>query len=64
MTRNLTSKDYARMVKEQISDKQTWNDAKHYGAENEFVPDHGTAHLSVISPDGDAVSLTSSLNTL
>lgn len=33
----------------------------YYGSEN-FVIDNGTAHTSLIAPNGDAVAITSSIN--
>lgn len=40
----------------------TWQDPTHYGAEVEVPDDHGTAHISVLAPNGDAVSVTSTIN--
>ena len=47
-----------------------WNDietqlnATYYGADFEYVPqDHGTSHVSILAPNGDAVSITSTVNT-
>jgi gamma-glutamyltranspeptidase/glutathione hydrolase/leukotriene-C4 hydrolase len=57
------SLDYAASIKANISDKQTHN-ISYYHAK--FAPpptDHGTTHLSVLSPDGMAVSVTSTINT-
>ncbi|XP_075210653.1 glutathione hydrolase 1 proenzyme-like [Lycorma delicatula] len=52
----LTSKEYADYIRKQIRDDRT------YGAVFYNQEDHGTAHISVISPDGDAVSVTSTIN--
>ena len=61
--KNLTSKDYARSIRNKIDDTRTWNDPVHYGAQNSGnTEDHGTAHISVIGDNGDAVSVTSSVN--
>ncbi|CAH0564516.1 unnamed protein product [Brassicogethes aeneus] len=59
---NLTSPEYASMIRKQISDNSTSDDPKHYGAVFYNKEDHGTAHISVMAPNGDAVSVTSSLN--
>ncbi|XP_071446957.1 scoloptoxin SSD14-like isoform X2 [Hetaerina americana] len=60
--RNLTSRDFAQWVVKRISDSSTREDPSWYGATSLTSDDHGTAHLSVIAPNGDAVSLTSSIN--
>ncbi|XP_046389921.1 scoloptoxin SSD14-like [Ischnura elegans] len=59
---NLTSRDYAEWVVERIRDDKTSGDPAWYGAVSLSPDDHGTAHLSVLAPNGDAVSLTSSIN--
>ncbi|XP_075221568.1 glutathione hydrolase 1 proenzyme-like [Lycorma delicatula] len=58
----LTSKEYADYIRKQIRDDRTFNEASHYGAVFYNQEDHGTAHISVVSPDGDAVSVTSTIN--
>jgi gamma-glutamyltranspeptidase/glutathione hydrolase/leukotriene-C4 hydrolase len=59
---NFTNEGYAGFIREKIFDNQTFNDPDYYGAEL-FVPDdHGTAQVSVIAPNGDAVSVTSTIN--
>ncbi|XP_057321859.1 scoloptoxin SSD14-like isoform X2 [Microplitis mediator] len=63
LTKNLTSRDYARAIKARINDSRTWNDAAHYEGGTGLLEDHGTAQISVLSPSGDAVSITSTLNT-
>ena len=35
-----------------------------YGGDFEQVDDHGTTHISIIDPDGNAVSVTSTINLL
>ncbi|PSN56496.1 Gamma-glutamyltranspeptidase 1 [Blattella germanica] len=64
LVKELTSKEYAAAVRRNISDYQTWQDPEHYGAEVYVPEDHGTAHLSVLAPNGDAVSVTSTVNLL
>ncbi|KAF7389349.1 hypothetical protein HZH66_010486 [Vespula vulgaris] len=59
---NLTSNDYARIIKNEINDYETSNDPKHYGAVTATTMDSGTAHVSVLAPDGSAVSVTSTIN--
>lgn len=45
-----------------MSDYVTWQDANHYGAKVMVPDDHGTAQISVLAPNGDAVSVTSTIN--
>ena len=45
-----------------INDNFTVNEAAFYYG-NSFVPDdHGTGQISIIAPNGDAVSATSTIN--
>lgn len=63
LLKNLTSKEYARSIRMKISDDRTYNDPSYYGAFNSGnTGDHGTSHVSVITENGDAVSVTSSIN--
>lgn len=57
-----TEKEIAR-VRNSIDDYKTYNDASHYGGDY-VKTDHGTAAASVIAPDGDAASSTSTINLL
>lgn len=59
---NLTSNHYAEEIRLKISDNRTSNDAKDYGAVFYNTNDHGTAHISVLAENGDAVSVTSTVN--
>ncbi|XP_045477237.1 glutathione hydrolase 1 proenzyme-like isoform X2 [Harmonia axyridis] len=59
---NLTNAAYARNIYEKIIDNSTNNDPKYYGGVIYNKEEHGTAHISVISEEGDAVSVTSSVN--
>ena len=61
---NLTSPDYAEAIRQQIDDLKTYNDPKHYGPSLSLPEDHGTAHISVLAPNGDAISVTSTINLM
>ncbi|KXJ77452.1 hypothetical protein RP20_CCG007497 [Aedes albopictus] len=63
LVQNLTSKDYASMIREKIDSDRTFTDYQHYGAEFSEEEDHGTAHVSVLAPNGDAVAITGTINT-
>ncbi|XP_041979054.1 glutathione hydrolase 1 proenzyme-like isoform X2 [Aricia agestis] len=59
---NITSPQFGIEVRQKINDTLTSNDPEYYGAEGYSKDDHGTAHISVMADNGDAVSLTSSIN--
>lgn len=62
MVVNLTSPEFGDYIREKITDDQTFDDPKHYGAEYQSISDKGTSHTSIIAPNGDAISVTSSIN--
>lgn len=59
---NLTRPEYASKIRAKINDNKTSDNPTDYGAEFFNQPDAGTAHISIIAPNGDAVSVTSSVN--
>ncbi|XP_022907556.2 scoloptoxin SSD14-like isoform X2 [Onthophagus taurus] len=59
---NLTSEEYAKSTRELISDNTTYQDYEHYGANTTLTEDHGTAHLCILAPNGDAVAITGTIN--
>ena len=61
---NLTSEQWWADTRARISDTETNIDPEWYGAEFSAEEDGGTAHVSVLSPAGDAVSVTSTVNLL
>lgn len=63
LERNLTSSAFAEMYRKRIDDGRTFNETEHYGASFALPEDHGTAHISVLAPNGDAVAITSTVNT-
>lgn len=64
IVKNLTSQEWVEHVKSQIDDTKTFQDPTHYGAKTSLTEDHGTCHHSFLSPDGDAVSVTASINLI
>ncbi|KAK8740381.1 hypothetical protein OTU49_002886 [Cherax quadricarinatus] len=62
LTHNLTSDAFAKSIRSQIKDNRTFQDPEHYGAVTAVDNDHGTAQFSLLAPNGDAVSVTSTIN--
>jgi len=58
LVHNLTSLSYAESIRAKIDDSRT-RDVFFY--EPTFV-DHGTNHINVLTPDGSAVALTTTIN--
>ncbi|XP_062582561.1 glutathione hydrolase 1 proenzyme-like [Saccostrea cucullata] len=61
MIYNMTSSSYAEYVKSKISDSTT-QDTTHYGPTYHDSANMGTSQLSLLAPNGDAVSVTSTIN--
>ncbi|XP_035218824.1 scoloptoxin SSD14-like isoform X2 [Stegodyphus dumicola] len=62
LMKNLTSHEYADYIRSLIDDTKTYNNVDHYGINVTVQEDHGTAHVSIVAPNGDAVSVTSTIN--
>eukprot|EP00095_Tigriopus_kingsejongensis_P000699 maker-scaffold58_size443543-snap-gene-2.12 protein:Tk00699 transcript:maker-scaffold58_size443543-snap-gene-2.12-mRNA-1 annotation:"gamma-glutamyltranspeptidase 1" len=62
IVQNMTSDSLAYDTFTRINDSFTVNYAGYYGAEYSTPEDHGTAHCSVVSTNGDAVTVTSTIN--
>ncbi|KAL3245553.1 hypothetical protein MRX96_046878 [Rhipicephalus microplus] len=61
--RNVTSWDYANATRWKIDDDRTYHDPVHCGLKATPAPeDRGTAHLSLWEDNGDALSITSTIN--
>uniref|UniRef100_A0A182N129 Gamma-glutamyltransferase n=1 Tax=Anopheles dirus TaxID=7168 RepID=A0A182N129_9DIPT len=62
LTANLTSEAYAEEIRTRIDDRWTRTEPENYDGYF-FTPNNdGTAHISILAPSGDAVSVTSSVN--
>lgn len=59
---HLTSRQYADSLRAKISEVMTY-DTRAYAAKFHSTDDHGTAQTSVLASNGDAVSITSTINT-
>ncbi|KAJ3652515.1 hypothetical protein Zmor_018472 [Zophobas morio] len=58
----LKSTSFAQELRALIFDNQTFEDPGYYGANVTQPLDHGTANMCVLAPNGDAVSVTSTIN--
>lgn len=56
------SKAWAADIRSKFSDNVTLQDPRQYGADFSIKEDHGTAHLALVAENGDAVSITSTIN--
>lgn len=59
---NVSTPEYGDAIRLKINDAHTSNDSSAYGATQYSKGDAGTAHISIIAGNGDAVSVTSSIN--
>lgn len=58
----MMSPQFGDEIREKIDDNSTSSDPKFYGGQFSVVEDKGTSHMSIIAPNGDAISVTSSIN--
>lgn len=64
LVKNLTDPTFAHKIRDSIDDNRTYNSYEHYGANYTITEDHGTANIAVIAPNGDAVVITGTVNTV
>ncbi|XP_030624123.1 glutathione hydrolase 1 proenzyme [Chanos chanos] len=58
---NITSIQYANMIRQKITDDTTQPES-YYEPQFYLPDDHGTSHLSVVAEDGSAVAATATIN--
>lgn len=58
----MSSPQYSEYIRSKIRNDTTFYDIGYYGANATSVEDHGTAHFSILASNGDAVSLTATIN--
>ncbi|KAL4223040.1 Gamma-glutamyltranspeptidase 1 [Mactra antiquata] len=61
LVKNMTDPSFGDSIRNLINDTTTFG-TEYYNAKFGTPWDHGTAHLSVLGPNGDAVSITSTIN--
>lgn len=64
IVRELTDVDFATHIRALINDDHTFDNASYYGANGSVTVDYGTGHISILAQNGDAVSLTSTINSM
>lgn len=56
--------DYLAMqIRQSIDDNMTYNESAHYFAHFDSILDGGTCHVGILAPNGDAVAVTSTINS-
>ncbi|XP_073832370.1 gamma-glutamyl transpeptidase [Musca autumnalis] len=58
----MISQEFADEIRKLIYDDKTFNDTIYYGANFTVEEDHGTANMAVLAANGDAVTVTSTVN--
>lgn len=54
--------EYLEDVLQKVRESERTHDQEFYGGKEYFIPDHGTAHMSIIDGSGNAISVTSTVN--
>ncbi|XP_055915484.1 glutathione hydrolase 1 proenzyme-like [Eupeodes corollae] len=58
----MLSTEWAEELRLKINDTQAFSDPHYYGGKSSPVDEHGTGHICVLAPNGDAVSVTSTIH--
>ncbi|CAF1484417.1 unnamed protein product, partial [Rotaria sordida] len=60
---NLTSKEYAQSIRQKINDEKTFSEEYYGDNMKKVLSGGGTAHISIVDQYGDAVGITSTINS-
>ncbi|ESO97578.1 hypothetical protein LOTGIDRAFT_208751 [Lottia gigantea] len=58
----MMSPEYAELLRSKIDTNQTYSESYYTNITSKPWDSYGTSHISVLAPDGDAVSVTSTIN--
>lgn len=58
----LKSDTFIKSIRALIADNDTRTDYQYYGGNFAVPEDHGTANMAVLAPNGDAITITSTIN--
>ena len=58
----MTNTSFGESLRQKIYDNRTFENFTYYGDFYSSTEDGGTSHMSLISPDGDAVAATTTVN--
>jgi len=61
VARKMLSQETGDRLRHKIRDSMTYDDVKYY-AQSFSDADYGTTHVAVLAPNGDAVSVTTTIN--
>ncbi|CAG9811431.1 unnamed protein product [Chironomus riparius] len=64
IAKNMVSKSYGDALRRFVNDNKTSTDVKYYGVKHADVDDRGTAHISILAPNGDAIAVTNTINDI
>lgn len=58
----MASPEFGEQIRKQIADNETSSEPAHYGGKFNVVNNKGTSQVAILAPNGDAISITSSIN--
>lgn len=61
LVKNLTNPVFLDSLRRKMDDHVT-HDISYYGGNFSAPEDHGTAHMSILAPNGDAIAVTGTIN--
>ncbi|CAG9802290.1 unnamed protein product [Chironomus riparius] len=62
LVQNMTDPNFADLMRKKINNTRSFDNIEYYGGHFVSEEDHGTAHISILAPNGDAISATGTIN--